>query len=174
MYFWKINALKATLRQRDLTERETLPYLGAFVVLPLLIMVPYQRPAAETWEYVFWGANILMFLAFLPWLYRANGGATGRQFAQRFLCVGWVLGLRWTVQVFLPFLILQMILMTALDRLPPNDPKALWLLPLAIELIWYWRFGVHLKDLARSDALRATQSEEPAENPASAFPPGLS
>ena len=103
----------------------------------------------------------LLSLAGIYYCYRSNGGSAGRQFAERYLAVGWVVGLR--------------VVVLGIGAATMTHGISLWIFgldwighsrfPLALEVgvlaligLVYWRMGIHLSLIAAAQAVdRTTQ-----------------
>src|SRR5919108_1465185 len=95
MYFWRIEALKSDLAVRPMTDRQVLPYLVACGVLMAAVgIIPFGPP--NKWDLVGGGWSMLLAIVGTIHVYRKNGGEVGLHILQRFLAIGWVVGIRWT------------------------------------------------------------------------------
>jgi hypothetical protein len=76
--------------------------------------------------------------------YIANGGRTGRRFAERFLALGWVVGVRLFLVVAPAFVL---ILVLEIELATP------WLeaTMLVLSIVYFWRIRTHLIWVAQHD-----------------------
>lgn len=141
MYFWNIEKLKQQLAQGPLSERETLSYLLAFSIVITLSM----------WgngEWVWWQAllEVVLAVAGTLYVYRRNGGDGGEHFLQRYMTVGWVVGIRYTVP-FMLLLIGGFAVAAVAGVLEQIDEWVYALITTLFSLLLYWRIGHHIGDV---------------------------
>jgi hypothetical protein len=150
MYFWNIKKLKAQLIEKPLTEKQTLPYLIALILLYDMSMY-LPQPDVYSWLD---GLEVAISLGTtffgIIWLFRKNHGDAGSHFVQRYLALGWVVLIRFFV-FSIPFFITVGILTYTLDLNTENTNITKWydtliLIILTIGYIWY--FGKHLAEVA--------------------------
>ena len=103
MYFFSLKKLKADLIEKPLTERGSLPYLIgtelAYAVAVEIGTIPSEASYATS--YNLWNVadsviSILATVLGILWLYHKNKSNSGSYFLQRFLAIGWVVGI-WTI-----------------------------------------------------------------------------
>lgn len=118
MYFWKIDLLKAQLIAKGLTESQTYLYTLAYIIFSTF-MVELMRYSPDTvfneWTHFSSTMNVLIPVAGTMMAFRANGGASGVQFLQRYLSISIVASIRFMVFVIIP-------LMVAIAILNPESP----------------------------------------------------
>jgi hypothetical protein len=165
MFFWRIEALKAQLREGPLAQRSAFAYLFVAFFLTSAVMGLPGLWNAETSPTTPWAwATYVVTLALFAWgthaAYRANGGAQGVDFVARYLALAWVLSIRLFVMVFLPLLVLSLVAFViiavaqsdaASATAASEDLTANWLVELMIMVfmgIFYWRFVRHFRDIA--------------------------
>lgn len=165
MFFWRIEALKAQLREGPLAQSAAFAYLFVCFFLTSAVMgVPGLWNAATSpttpWAWATYVVTLVLFVGGTYAAYRANGGAQGLDFVARYLALGWVLMIRLFVLVFLPLLLLAMVALvvvavTQADAATPTvaseDLAADWLVELMIMVfvaIFYWRFIHHFREVA--------------------------
>ncbi len=107
MYFWKIDALKQELCSTGLSEKQLFYYILASVALnavavEVLTYLPTDAPNA--WTYASSAIDIAIPILGTMLAFRANGGASGVQFAARYFSIGLVATLRF-VALFVPLMI---------------------------------------------------------------------
>jgi len=146
MYFWRIEQLKDQLIARPLSDREALPYLLVFVGLTAAIgFIPTE--GLNVWDHVGTGLSVILTVLGTLWVYRQNGGADGHFFLQRYLAVGWVIGIRWVVGLVAFFFPLYFVL----SLLSIESDVTTWYettILAAAELLLYWRIGSHVEYIA--------------------------
>ncbi|MEJ8295857.1 hypothetical protein WKI45_23835 [Delftia tsuruhatensis] len=97
MFFWRIKDLKNTLIRRELSERHVFGYILIFVLLSVIGMeiARYIRPErVGFWDYVDSLFSISIVFLGAVFSYRANGGASGVDFAARFFSISLVVSIR--------------------------------------------------------------------------------
>ena len=147
MYFWKIKKLKSRLVDQPLSDRESLPYLLVQAVLCLLVISASglgEGKKPELLDFVSVGVSCLVVFLGTLHLYRMNGGGEGRHFLQRFLAIGWVVGIRCSGLFLFGFIIYGVLRI--------HSPEVtLWqdvVLSIAISVFYYWRTGEHIRDVS--------------------------
>lgn len=150
MYFWRIENLKRDMTARPLTDREQLPYLIAFVVLSAaLSSLPVH--SNNVWDVSSTAFTIILAFVGTVYLYRQNHGRKGEHFVQRYLAIGFVVGVR----LIVAFLLLAIPIYIAFDiagLLADETTWAEFLLFCFIEVIVYQRIAHHIRDVAAATA----------------------
>lgn len=147
MYFWRIDLLKANLRRKPLSDRESLPYLVASITLMTIGgSLPFQ--SFNVWDRL--GSLWTIALAILGTIYifHQNGGSEGRYFLQRYFAIGWVVGIRCIVAI-VACAIAMFVLLEYLGQSTEETGGYEFVFFAAAETIIYWRIGHHVHDLAR-------------------------
>ena len=147
MYFWRIEQLEDQMVGRPLSEREVLPYLIVFVALTAAIgFIPSER--LNVWDHLGTSFSVILAVLGTIWIYRQNGGADGRLFLQRYLAIGWVVGIRWMavlLVLFIPLFIMLWLYGIESEVTTLYDVVFF----AAAEFALYWRIGVHVGNVAR-------------------------
>lgn len=131
-----------------MSDRAALPY---FIISTLLLAVSAHIPKEDEhlWDHIGDLIEIIAILSGTIYCYKANGGARGRQFLQRYFSVSWVVGQR-ILSVMIPALIVYMIGVVsagiALDS--PQGAFCQCLFNTALTVLIYWRIGHHLRFIA--------------------------
>lgn len=162
MYWWNIKRLKDALVERPLTAREQLSYYIATWMLisgiaALAALAPSRSTPVVIVEIVV--GTIFMILGSF-YFYRCNGGAAGKELLPRMFSIGWVMTIRWSV-LAIPLIMLIgfiVVVFAGLMGLAGPDPTENALEPLfstvysalyyLFLVIFFWRCGVHLRDVA--------------------------
>ena len=148
MYFIDIESLKQDLKSDSIGSAEQIKYLLA---LGILISFPHSSAYSgfEKWDgldWLSWGLDWLVFLVGSWTCFRANGGANGVRFLERWLSLTWVFGLRW-----LPLGFLLLAGGVALIRLSGvedvGETVAFRLLVPLIGAVYVWRLCGHFSSL---------------------------
>ena len=153
MYFWSITQLKMEMVARPYSDSDILPYLIGSVavtsVFTALGCIP--NPTFNMWDGLTAAWSVVLAVAGAIYIYRQNGAAKGQQFLQRYFAIGWVVAWRWTVA----FSIVAIAFYSMLEAFGFSWESTGWhhLLFVAIaEVLLYWRFGHHVRDVARRTA----------------------
>ncbi len=148
MYFWKIDKLKKELLKHPLSESETFKYLVATVILSSLAMIPVPFLGNNIWDiYSSIIAGIITVFGVF-YIYKCNGGASGSNFLQKSLCMGWVIGIRYFLLIMSPIMIVYIVICLYLG-LPESTtlPDVVFLN--IIYSLYFWLLGKHIKDIAK-------------------------
>ena len=151
MYFWRIQSLKQDLARELPSQRDQCGYALASALLYTAALMPLGYDGDGPVRFVDWvlyGISMVGVIVGVPYVYRANGGHSGRDFAVRYLSLGWVTSVRFIVVLMGCLLFAG----GALAFLGPWDETWDRLLGLGMTLwvvLFYWRFGVHMRDVAR-------------------------
>lgn len=148
MYFWKIQQLKAQIRQNTSTQREYLHYSIAYITLygVLLSMAMWQF-------YSVWGVSMLLVQFIVAaggtyYLYYVYQKISRETFAHDLFSVGFVFLLRSIF--FMSLGMLNLYFMTwlfSVERLFSAENTLL--IGLGFEFLLYWRIGKHLVSLGQ-------------------------
>jgi hypothetical protein len=153
MEFLRIRGLKADLARESLSASETAKYLAAQAALSSIVLIPTPADTPSGWPFL---AYPLLALTGVYYCYKRNGGTTGERFAERYLAVGWVAGVRVATA-------LVVIAVVGLTGLAFTDIGLQWLehsnFAAAVDAgmfvvlaFIYWRIGAHLADVQRMSA----------------------
>lgn len=115
MYFWNIKSLKKDISENRLSEAHVFYYILLYVglsVASLELVGYFPAEDSNSWDYIQSGLNILIAIAGTIAVYRANGGAAGKRFAEKYVSTGLVVLIR-----FLPVLIPVMVAIFVYDGL---------------------------------------------------------
>ncbi len=165
MYFWKVDRLKAELRDAPLPAHQVLAYILAFVALWSVTLAPTNMPAQADLpsltplSWALGAANAIgLYLA-----YRANGGREGPDFAARLLALMWIVSMR--LMVFLGVAGIVFLLAffgwsarSTVDAVPApaNVVKIVVGFTALVQLLFYWRLVHHMATIGKA---------QPAANP---------
>lgn len=97
MFFWKIKDLKNTLIRRELSERQVFGYILISMFLSIIAVETTRHIHPDRvglWDYVNSFLNISIVFLGTVFAYRANGGASGVDFAARFFSISLVVSIR--------------------------------------------------------------------------------
>jgi hypothetical protein len=89
--------------------------------------------------------------------YQRNGSAHGRDFLQRWLLIGWVVGVRCIAASLIVIIPLYSVLI-AMDQFSEVTTWYEFLILAVIELVYYERLAHHIGDVAQRSAITSVQS----------------
>jgi hypothetical protein len=148
MEFVRIGRLKDALIRGPLSAFDTAKYLAVQGALISILFIPSPTDAPPDWTF---GAYPLSALAGVYYCYKRNGGSAGIRLAERFLAIGWVVGIRVAFCIVIPAFVGVFVLAFAgflfegLDDETVGD--GLRVAGLGLMLFMYWRMGIHLADV---------------------------
>lgn len=141
MYFWKVEKLKEDLKKQTVAEGELFKYLFATVVAYCLgLMLPYT---ADIWYKLSTLLMTIITALGLYYVYKCNGGKNGKNFLDKYVSLGWVVSVRWSVLVALPSIIVVLIV---LGEIGPNLYAIEGFLIDLVYVSYFWMLGKHIKD----------------------------
>lgn len=163
MYLWNIKALKKNLGTKALTEAETFWYFFAVITLETLFynmtsLFPGDEPL-EVWDYVEYLGAVIFTLGGTYVVYRANSGASGRQFLSRYFPLMWVLTIRFLVFMIPILFVAGFVMFNFSDALFgaeaeeadfPVFSRAVLIASWIWFLVFYYRLAVHMRDVAKA------------------------
>ena len=149
MYIWKIDKLNEELISGDLSQRETFKYLLASSALYALSMIQYSNANnMDTWSGLIAGIVTLIGLFFV---YRCNGGDSGKNFLIRYLSIGWVVFVRMFVLLMIPTMIVVFTLQEIYMGGIPDETTIIDLAYMTvIEIIYFLWVAKHINRVARA------------------------
>src|SRR3989344_3329429 len=147
MYFWKIEKLKNDLLKKPLSESESFKYLFATTVLYSLGMTPFLENSI--WDVYSAIITALITAIGVYYVYKCNKGASGSNFLQKYLSMGWVVGIRWSVFVMIPLMIVYFVIVAILSSIPDNTTLSDLLFFNLLYIQFFWLLGKHIKEVAK-------------------------
>jgi len=151
VYFVNINSLKRDLSFGSLDQRDVAIYIflvgGAILPSrPLLFDISGSLPLVS----IIMLAHVVIHAIGVFACYRANGRAGGLRFAERFLSLSWVVGLRVFLCTLLPVVGLRLFA----EHLYPDSSQLVreGLIELPVTALAYWRLQFHFRSLEVSAA----------------------
>lgn len=153
MYFLAAGRLKERLAAGPLSERETPPYVILLAVSAAVAGFPAAGllgwPEPNAWDRVQSFLDLIMAVAGTLVLYRANGGADGREFIHRWVVLGWVVAVRFCLLV-IPLAVGSRLLSERWGWSGNQTGIYDVVSAFVIELLFLAYFGLHLDDLRRA------------------------
>ena len=145
MYLIRYEPLKTRLRRREVGDREALPYLVMFFVLEVIVTSLPIVTDPNRWDIL----GSILTLAATVWGvlygYRCNGKETGYDLIQKYVVLGWVVGIRFLL-VVLPLSAVVYFLAASYGLAEDASTPVDALYSGAISLLLYQRIGRHIAD----------------------------
>ena len=151
MRFWSIQQTRADLIEGRVGERETFRYIFASLLLLAYSSAYFghaQGREAHSWSGISTLLGAISAAVGVYVAFRANGGASGRNFAARYFALSWVLYIRFMAGVA-PLVVTMVVLATHLPVMVVR--RALVPIGIAYLGLFYWRMYVHVKEVAEAD-----------------------
>ena len=145
MHLINIRGLKHDLAAGRVTSYEVAIYLFLTASGGFPIWYFADKPEADSFKemligFAFSAASLLVAYFGFRACYYANGGLSGNSFADRFLSIGFVVGLRLS-------LVLIPVVLAAIWILEIKSEQALAAPILAFDILYFWRVNLHIRDL---------------------------
>ena len=152
MYFWNIEALKEEIIKRQFTSRRVFPYVVLYaglyaILIELSMYFPYGEQEINLWTYILSVLNVLIPILGTAYVYRANGGAAGKDFASKYFGIGFVVGVRFVVY-FVP--LIGIVIFYWYSAYADAEFYPTTLLEVTVFSVWYaalyFRIAKHIRD----------------------------
>jgi hypothetical protein len=153
MYFWNIEALKSDIKRGEFTDREAISYIVVSLFLyslgtELIVLFPAEA-VYNVWDGVNSLLNIIIPVVGTLYAYKKNGGASGRDFANKYFSIGFVMGIRFLVYligvIFLLVIYWSFVVPDEVDTIPTTWVEVLlfsgWYAML------YYKIGEHIGEI---------------------------
>ena len=143
MYFVQFKPLKEKLRRRNLTDSEVLPYLVLyFACWTLFEAIPVSAGSFNRFGGLLIALEVTFVMCGIVYTYSRNDGNQGFDFFRKFIVLGWVLTVRFTIAImlFVVFIIL-------LSKISGTDIRVQHsVLSVVLTVLYYLRLGKHVGD----------------------------
>ena len=143
MYFVFYHPLKHKLRTNSLSDREALPYLIIAAFLFSLASYSSGESLLNAHDFVSMCLSVIIVIGGTYYVYVQNGGREGFNLIQKYLVLGWVVGIRICL-VSIPGLIVYVVVRLKLRTSDINMLDVVWFA--LFKLIYYHRLGRHIRD----------------------------
>lgn len=143
-YLWNTGFVRDLLRTERLSEAATFRYflvIMAFDWLQFTFIATTPTPSISVWSTASSWASFAITVLGLLYLYRKNGGGTGKQFLRRYFPLSVTVGWKFVVAMFV---VLWLIPVTLAAQ---GNETVGWSTTVAlavINIIMIWRIGFHL------------------------------
>jgi len=154
VFFWNVNRLKAQLRTERLSESEGFKYLlatFAFISVMSTVALVSAEPLSTAELTAAFASTAILFVGLYA-CYAVNGGSAGFDFVNRYLALGWVVGIRVFVVSAAVFFVIGVVVTFANPTAAESSPfwdTAGAIFTVALPSISLWRIAVHIGDLRR-------------------------
>lgn len=158
MYFFSLKKLKKELQEAPLTEKQTLPYLIAWLASYTLSgqmtswITSFAIGTDETrynfWDYIGSTFSIIAIIIGTLWLFHKNHGDKGCYFIQRYLAIGWVASLRYMIFGSLLYVLIFIFLEQHGYNFDNSTGFNGVAFCLVLEVLYFWYLGKHIADVA--------------------------
>jgi hypothetical protein len=150
VYFWKIGALKQDLSAPLISDRYALPYLLWWGGTEALVYAIPEISEPNLYDHVNSAVSGVLFVIGTLYAFRCNGGSGGNHFLTRYICLGWVLGVRFLVIVLGSLLFAGAIVLAVSGAELPESTTSyeasVWSL---VEIAYYVRLSHHIREVGR-------------------------
>jgi hypothetical protein len=153
MHFIKYHPLKQKLRDRNVSDREALPYLAVFSGSTALVGAFPMFNGFNHWDFASGAFSVILAVGGVIYAYSCNGGRQGFDLIQKYVVLGWVVVIR-CLLVSIPLLIVGYVAGEALGAIKDDTGIFDVLLIAVFEVFLYQRIGRHIRDT------RTTESEQ--------------
>ena len=143
MYFVSYHPLKHKLRTNSLSDREALPYLIIEAVVLSLASYSSGDRLSNVYDFLSLCLTVIIVIGGTYYVYRQNGGTEGFNLIKKYLILGWVVSIRFTI-VLIPIVAVYIVIMLKLEN--PSFDLYTALIGGAVKLIYFQRLGRHIRD----------------------------
>ena len=162
MYFIKYSPLKEKLRNRELSEREALPYLIVFMALSMAVTSFPLYDGFNIWDAISGILSVVIAVWGVVYSYKCNQGADGYDLIQKYFVLGWVVAIR----CLLGFIPAAIVCYVGAELLGLVSDESNWVdvtITSVFLIVLYFKTGRHIKDTTREQdsAHQSTTRSEP-------------
>jgi hypothetical protein len=156
MIFWNIKLLKQRLIDEGLSQKHLFAYIFISVMLyDFFLQVIFYIPSEGLYNIFDYAGSIAEFIIIglgTYLIYRVNGGPDGKQFAERFFSISFVVGIRF----FVLLISILIVIIVGLEEADDGSITTTWF-ETSIYSCWlvvfYWRLIVHVKEVANNSTV---------------------
>ncbi len=155
MYIWNIKNLNNVLIDGNLNQRSLFLYIFIYVILTELggqIYYLFPNKNYNNYDYIQAYLYLIIVATGTYFSYILNGGINGKEFAERYFSIGFVVAIRFVV-ILTPIIIVISII--TIDEIE-EDVSTQWydiIIFGLLEIIYYWRCLVHINYVAKRKKL---------------------
>lgn len=152
MYFWNINMLKEDIKSGNFGDKEAIVYIVISLALYSIgLELVSLFPLIENynlWDYVNSFLSVLVPVLGTIYVYKKNGGAEGKDFANKYFSIGFVMGIRFLVY-FIGVIVLLIIYWSYV--FPNNEEMPTTFVEVLLFFIWYvalyFQIAKHIEEI---------------------------
>jgi hypothetical protein len=148
MYYWNIKSLKKDLVEGKITEYDSLKYLVIMTIIYTLDAFPLAESSTNQWDIIAFVVIGILDVAGIVYIFSCNGGTKGVHFLQRYLSLGWVTGVRFSV--FALPVVIVFLTINAISNLELRTSLSDVIVMGSLMIGYLFIFGRHIKDVART------------------------
>jgi hypothetical protein len=149
MHYWNTKKLAAEIKAGVLSETDRKNYYIGSSVITVIAMNMAIIAGAENKYYAIATAVLSLFIIVfgINLTFKANGGNEGRDYIARVLILSFPL----FIKIYVLAVLASIVLMVPVYMISGNNPMVVeWislLISVAIQIIYFWRLNVHLKEI---------------------------
>jgi len=149
MYFWNIKKLSNELINSTLSQRSVFLYILIYVFgmeLSLEALEYFPQQSLNNYDYIETIIYLVIVFVGTCLAYYFNGGKNGKEFAERYFSISFVVGVRF-MAVFVPLIFIELAIFYEED----DEMLTTWYevsISLILMFLYYWRTIVHMKYVA--------------------------
>lgn len=149
MYLWNVKALKKSFKNETFTEIESLKYLLIAIIISFSSYL-FDFVSMDFWIISSYILFISLNIMGVIYCFKKNNGKCGKDLLKILLSLGVVLIIRLTILFIIPFSIIFFIIIKSIGVMKRYPTWDLMLLTAVNTLFYYWRMGIHMKEIADS------------------------
>ncbi len=148
MYVWNLRGMRETLRAGPLPQDQQIKYLLAVTLFSWAnAQSPFFGP--PRWNLLIGVLQLAVVGAAIYYVYLSNGGRSGERFLERYICLGWILLIRFFFLGYLPLLAFRDFLIGRFGS-ESAVTMAIYLVPFVlVQLLYYWVLGNQMRSVSR-------------------------
>ncbi len=142
MYLFDARRLRADLAEDRVSQADFAIYAFLVSGVSLPFWVQYTETEASWIDWAFFFAHLLVAALGTRASYVANGGRAGSQFLNRFISLGWVVGVRVALAVIIPLILLSFVLSEVAPATVAGPVMSASFV--VAEAFYFWRLSLHV------------------------------
>lgn len=158
-HIWSTGFVMKLLRNEYLSKANTFCYflaIMAFDWLQFTLIATTPKTSISLWSTVGSWSTFAVTVLGLIYLYRMNGGSTGRRFLQRYFPLSVTVGWKFVVAMFVALWLIPIILAgQSHETLGWSATVSLKV----INILMFWRIGAHLRSLSDEPSVKPFHRE---------------
>jgi hypothetical protein len=159
MYFLNIKALKKDLINGPLSEKQTLPYMLAWVSFEGIVQIAPNH-TFNNWTIISGIISLIIAILGTYYCYNRNSGINGQYFLQRYISFGWIVGVRMALFIAIPGVILTVAIARLIGDTHAGNTWYSTIIGNTLGVFYYWRIGYHIGQVAQNGFTGDANKEE--------------